>query len=106
MATIIEQKKEKKVVSYKFVVCLGRENGKKIYRSTTWKPPQGLSYAKARKMAEIEAYQWEQELRGKGDQLRGEFTNIPEPAVQEPVASAKPEPIKEQETFRYFAEQI
>ena len=64
MADILEKKKGKKIVSFKFTACLGRdENGKRICKCTTWKPPEGMSNAKARKHAEAEAYQWEQRLR-------------------------------------------
>lgn len=64
MATITENKKDGKTVSYRFVVCLGRDAQKKqIRRITTWKPPAGLSPSKVRKAAEREADAWEQELR-------------------------------------------
>lgn len=103
MATVVEKKKNGKILSYKFIVCLGREGGKKIYRTTIWKPPQGISYAKARKMAEIEAYKWEQSLRGNDDKPCGEITS-PAPAPAEaPVAV---EAVQDEETFRYFVEQI
>ena len=56
MADILEKKKGKKIVSFKFTACLGRdENGKRICKCTTWKPPEGMSNAKARKQAEAEA---------------------------------------------------
>ena len=81
MADILEKKKGKKIVSFKFTACLGRENGKKIYRTTVWKPPKGLTYAKARKMAEVEVYKWEQSLRGDDDKPHGELTS---PAPEAP----------------------
>ncbi len=74
MAEISERKKDGKVVSFKFLACLGRdEAGKRIMRATTWKPPEGLSLPKARKMAEAEAYAWECALRGQ--EQKGEYTN-------------------------------
>lgn len=103
MATIVDKEKNGKVVSFKFIACLGRENGKKIYRTTVWKPPKGLSYAKARKMAEVEAYNWEQTLMGKADQPHGELTS---PAQEASEAPKKADVIQEEETFRYFAEQV
>lgn len=63
MSTITEKTKNGKVVAFKFLAHVGRdEKGKQHFRTTTWKPPAGMSYAKARKMAEAEAYKWEQEL--------------------------------------------
>ena len=54
MATITEKKRNGKVVAFKFFHCVGRdEKGKQHFRTTTWKPPENLSYAKAKKMAEL-----------------------------------------------------
>ena len=103
MATIVDKEKNGKVVSFKFIACLGRENGKKIYRTTVWKPPKGLSYAKARKMAEVEAYKWEQSLRGDDDKPHGELTS---PAPEAAEAPKTAEVVQEEETFRYFTEQV
>ena len=69
MSTITEKTKNGKVVAFKFPAHVGRdEKCKRHFCTTTWKPPAGMSYAKARKMAEAEAYKWEQELlRGEDD---------------------------------------
>ena len=87
MATIVDKEKNGKVVSFKFIACLGRENGKKIYRTTVWKPPKGLSYAKARRMAEVEAYKWEQSLRGNDDNPHGELTSPAQEAAAAPLTT-------------------
>ncbi|MGN8890691.1 tyrosine-type recombinase/integrase [Dysosmobacter sp. HCP28S3_G4] len=64
MATISENKKNGKTVSYRFIVCLGRNAQKKqIRRFQTWTPPEGMTPAKARKAAERAADAWEQEIR-------------------------------------------
>ena len=64
MATISENKRGNKTVSYRFVVCLGRDaQGKQIRRFKTWKAPEGLSSTKERKAAEKAAEAWEQEIR-------------------------------------------
>jgi hypothetical protein len=64
MATVSENKKNGKTVSYRFIVCIGRDAQKKqIRRFKTWTPPEGMSSAKARKAAEKAAYAWEQEQR-------------------------------------------
>ena len=64
MATIRENKKNGKTVSYRFIVCLGRDAQKKqIRRFMTWTPPEGLTPAKAKKAAERAADDWEQEVR-------------------------------------------
>ena len=47
--------------TYKFRAFLGKdENNKQIFETTTWKPPQGLTAAKERKLAEAEVYCREQ----------------------------------------------
>ena len=64
MATVSENKKNGKTVSYRFIVCIGRDAQKKqIRRFKTWTPPEGVSSAKARKAAERAADAWEQERR-------------------------------------------
>lgn len=64
MANIRENKKNGKTVSYRFTVCLGRDNhGKQIRKYDTWTPPVGLTPAKARKAAERAADTWEQDVR-------------------------------------------
>ena len=64
MAAIRENKKNSKVVSYRFTTCLERDaQGKQIRRYTTWTPPEGLTPAKAKKAAERAADAWEQETR-------------------------------------------
>ena len=64
MATIIENKKNGKVVSYKFRAYLGKQkDGKQATKYHTWKIPEGLTPAKARKMAEKAAAEWEKEAR-------------------------------------------
>lgn len=87
MATITEKSKGNKVVSFKFHCCVGRdEQGKQHFRTTTWKPPEGMSYAKARKMAEAEAYRWEQTVKGNAES-QGLYTS-PLPAPCEAVQAA------------------
>jgi len=104
MATITEKKRNGKVVAFKFFHCVGRdEKGKQHFRTTTWKPPENLSYAKAKKMAEVEAYKWEQSLMGKGDQPHGELTS---PAPEAAEAPKTADVVQEEETLRYFAEQV
>jgi len=103
VATITEKLKGSKVVSFKFHCCVGRdEQGKQHFRTTTWKPPEGLSYVKARKMAEAEAYRWEQTIKGKTEG-QGEYTT---PLSTPCKALRAVEDVPEEETFRYFAEQV
>lgn len=105
MSTITEKTKNGKVVAFKFLSHVGRdEKGKQHFRATTWKPPAGMSYAKARKMAEAEAYKWEQELlRGEDDLPQGEYTT-PVRTPYEPIPAA--DVVQEEETFRYFVEKV
>ena len=64
MATIREKRKNGKIVSYSFKVCLGRTPDKKqIQKTMTWKPPADLSPAKAKSLATRTATLWEAELR-------------------------------------------
>ena len=64
MASIQEKVKDGKVVSYKFRACLGRnKNGKQIFKSITWNPPEELSSSKAKKVAQLEADIWERETK-------------------------------------------
>lgn len=66
MATISENKKNGKTVSYRIVVSLGRDaDGKQIRRFRTWIPSDELTPAKARKAAEKVAELWEEEVRTK-----------------------------------------
>lgn len=64
MATIIENKKNSKVVSYKFRAYLGKQqDGKQVTKYHTWQVPDSLTPAKARKAAEKAAAEWEKEAR-------------------------------------------
>lgn len=64
MAYIQEKIKGKKIVSFKFKACLGRDtNRKQIFKYTTWYPPAELTPAKARKEAQKAAAVWEDEVK-------------------------------------------
>ena len=58
MANIRENTKNGKVISYRFIACMERDvRGKQIRKYTTWKPPEGMTAAKAKKAAERAAEQ-------------------------------------------------
>ena len=65
MATIIEKKnKAGTLISYKIMVCVGRdEQNKQVWRTTTLARPDGLTPAKERKEIERQADAWEQERK-------------------------------------------
>lgn len=64
MASITQNKKDGKVVSYKFKACVGRDElGKQIWRCTTWKIPEGMIPSRAEKAAQKAAAVWEKEVR-------------------------------------------
>lgn len=65
MATIIEKKnKAGTLISYKIMVCVGRdEQNKQVWRTTTLTRPDGLTPAKERKEIERQADAWEQEQK-------------------------------------------
>ena len=64
MASITQNKKDGKVISYKFKACIGRDEfGKQIFRCTTWKVPDGLAAARVEKAAQKAATEWEQQAK-------------------------------------------
>ena len=67
MATIKENRKDGKIVSYYFTACLGRDDqGKQIRQYTTWTLPKGIGQKTARKEAEKQAALWEESLKHQG----------------------------------------
>ena len=82
MANIRENKRNGKVISYRFTACLGRDaNDKQIRKYTTWEIPDGLAPAKAKKAAERAADEWEREIRAeyqKEKELGQAYTLPPE----------------------------
>jgi len=80
MASISENKKNGKTVSYRFVVSLGRDTrNKQIRRVMTWTPPEELTPAKVRKAAERAADAWEQEIKAEYQKKKelGEAYRLP-----------------------------
>ena len=104
MATIEIRDTKKYGRTYKFRTLIGTdENGVRQYARTTWRPPEGLSPVKEKKLAEAEAYRWEQEVKSGGTVAGGTFAQpVPASAADSPAYDAVPE----EETLRYFAEQI
>ena len=89
---------------YKFRCLVGKDaRGKQKFEYTTWKPPEGLTAAKEKKLAEAEAYRWEQEVKHSGVATGGEYTT-PMPEAQNAFLNA--DIIPDDETFRYFAEEV
>lgn len=63
MASIYPKRKNGKIVSFKFKAYLGRdENGKQIFKCTTWIPDKAMSESKLKALAEKEAILWEHNL--------------------------------------------
>lgn len=59
MASSIQNKKDGKVVSYKFKACVGRDElGKQVWKCTTWKIPDGMIPSRAEKAAQKAAAVW------------------------------------------------
>ena len=84
MASITQNKKDGKVISYKFKACVGRDEfGKQIWRCTTWKAPDGLIPSRAEKAAQKAATDWEKQVK---DEYKKDVLN--------------PERIKEREMAR------
>ena len=64
MASITQNKKYGKIISYKFKACVGRDEfGKQIFRCSTWKVPDGLIPSRAEKAAQKAAAEWEQQAK-------------------------------------------
>lgn len=60
MATAIPNIKNGKTVSYKFKICLGRDElGKQIFKCKTWKVPEGLATSKIQKALDKALKEWE-----------------------------------------------
>ena len=73
MANIRENKKNGKIISFRFIVCLERDvRGKQIRKYTTWTAPADLTPAKARKAAERAADAWEEEVKAEYQVQRGQ----------------------------------
>ncbi len=65
MATVYPKFKDGKIISFKFKTYLGRdENGKQIFKCTTWipEPENVMTELRMRKRAEIEAALWESQI--------------------------------------------
>ena len=64
MASIRANRKKGKIISYRFTACIERDaTGRQVRKYFTWTPPDGLTPAKAKKMAGREAEKWEEEIR-------------------------------------------
>ena len=64
MARITENLKDGRIVSYRFIACVGRDaHGKQVRRFATWHPPDGLRQSRVRAAAEKAAADWEEAAR-------------------------------------------
>ena len=64
MASITQNKKDGKVVSYKFKACVGRDEfGKQVFKCSTWKVPEGLIPSRMEKAAQKAAAEWEKQVK-------------------------------------------
>lgn len=88
MATVIQNKKDGKTVSYKFRAYLGRnELGEQITKYTTWHAPENLTPTKAQRAAEKAAAEWEKEIR---DEYEKDLKN-PERIREREIAKTRTE---------------
>ena len=86
MASITPNRKNGKVISYKFKACVGRDEfGKQIFRCTTWKVPDGLIPSRAAKAAHKAATEWENQAR---DEYLKDLEN-PERIKERQIAKSK-----------------
>ena len=85
-ASITQNKKDGKVISYKFKACVGRDEfGKQIFRCTTWKVPDGLIPSRAEKAAQKAAAEWEQKAK---DEYKKDLQN-PERVREREITKAR-----------------
>ena len=74
MATIYPNRKENKIISFKFKACLGRDaNGKQIFKCTTWIPDKGMTEKKMMQQAEKEAIIWERQAAAQYEEEQKAF---------------------------------
>lgn len=98
MASIRENIRSGKVVSYRFTACIERDfRGKQVRKYTTWTPPEGLTPSKARRLAERAADEWEQEAREEYQEEKD--------ALARGIAYALP-PEKRRDDFIDFVENV
>jgi hypothetical protein len=63
MASITENKKNGKIVSFKFRVFIGRDDeGKQQFKTKIWKPDQEYPTKTLKKLAQMEAALWEHSI--------------------------------------------
>ena len=63
MASIKENRKKGKIISFKFRVFIGRdEHGRQQFRTKTWKPDKEYTEKRLWRLAEAEAALWEREI--------------------------------------------
>ena len=64
MASITQNKKDGKVISYKFKACVGRDEfGKQVFKCSTWKVPEGMAPSRVEKAVQKAATEWERHAR-------------------------------------------
>lgn len=86
MASIIQNKKDGKVISYKFMVCVGRDEfGKQVWRCNTCKAPEGLIPSRAEKAAQKAAAEWEKQAK---EEFKKDLQN-PERIREREIAKAR-----------------
>ena len=86
MASITQNKKDGKVISYKFKACVGRDEfSKQIFRCFTWKVPEGLIPSRAEKAAQKAAAEWEQKAK---DEYKKDLQN-PERVREREITKAR-----------------
>lgn len=86
MASITQNKKDGKIISYKFKVCVGRDEfGKQIWRCTTWKAPDGTMPSRAEKAAQKAAAEWERQVK---EEYKKDLQN-PERIREREIATAR-----------------
>lgn len=77
MASIYPNRKNGKIVSFKLKAFLGRDqNGKQIFKCTTWMPEKAMSESKLLQQAEKEATVWERKMQEEFEKQKQAFEPI------------------------------
>ena len=75
MASVYPNRKDGKIVSFKFKVFIGRDsNGKQKAKCQTWIPPKAMSESKLLLLAEKEAVLWERQILDEIEIQKQSFT--------------------------------
>ena len=106
LATVKEYFRDGKLYSFHFTATLGRDkNGKQIRKYKTWIVPKGLTPAKAKKQAQVEAELWERSLKEPSPAPPESSPNQPPPLLYQ-LQSPLYHPVERRDDFVSFINDV